>query len=124
MGLIIGIILMLGGASWGLYPYFVEDFSYNIQYYAQLAIAIGGGIYLVFYENFWTVSNWFMRMFDSKPSPITPDVKSTEDYTYKDYESLIYFKKRAKQLKNKEMEALVVKLNDLLFSASMEVDNE
>jgi len=124
MSLIIGIILILGGIAWGGYPYFVEDFSYSLQYYAQLSVAILGGAYLVFYENFWTVSNWFMKMMDSKPSPVIPNIVDGKDYSLEDYEALVYLKNRAKQLKSEKAEKLVIELNNLIFAASMGVENE
>jgi len=115
MELAIGVLLLLGCIGWGIYPNFVDGFEYTTVYYLQLAISGFGGLFIVAYQNFWTIAGWVMSRFDKK-KVITPTIDTVEEYTLEDFQSLMRLRNKAKLMKNEEAEELIIKLNTLLFS--------
>ncbi len=85
---------------------------YDPTFILKLLISGGGAGYLI-YNNLEKLKS----MFKTTTDKTQVDFKNnTQEKELMDYQSLVYLRKRAKELKSQELMDLVVKLNNILFS--------
>lgn len=90
---------------------------HDARFLLKLIISGGGAGYLV-YTDFDKLKSLFKQT--NKVVPDVPKIVDNESKYMTDYTSLVYLKNRAQELKSQEMMELVVKLNNLLFSLSVD----
>lgn len=115
MDLLVGIFMLIFFCFMGSSSLIKGDF--NPTLIMQLLISGCGGIYLM-YQNFSKLKEFFIVKNKEKDSNMTDKELnlSIEEKELLDYKTLIYLKKRAKEIDSAEMLELVIKMNNLLFS--------
>jgi hypothetical protein len=111
MDIVIGILLIIGGFLYTSYAFMTDGFVFDLKFYLQIGSAFAGSCYIL-----WGPIMELFKSWQSTPDSVD---EGEEDecmgYCNKDFEALMYLKKRAKDIESKEAKDLVIKLNNILF---------
>lgn len=115
MDLLVGIFMLIFFSVMGVLSLFKGEL--NPTLIMQLLISGCGGVYLL-YQNFSKLKEFFTVTNKDKDKDMADKELdlSVEEKELLDYKTLIYLKKRAKEIDSPEMLDLVIKMNNLLFS--------
>jgi len=116
MDIIIGFLFLIFFCGMGLFSLLKDNFEYTITFMLQMLISGGGGLFLL-YQNFSKIKDFLItkKKKDEDMNEKELDL-SIEEKELMDYKTLVYLKKRAKEIDSAEMLELVIKMNNLLFS--------
>jgi len=109
MDLMIGVAMAVLFAGLNAYAYMTEGFTYDSQFYMQLAVSGGAAFYLLGVQRWEQIKGWFNK--EKQPPTVM-------DYSLQDFEALTYLRSRCCIIGSKKALDLVVELNDLFFQDS------
>lgn len=94
---------------------------YHTKFLLKLIVSGSGASYILIYQNLDKIKLFLnKKKEESMDTDKYKEELKIEDKELMDYKTLAYLRSRAKELKSQEMMDLIVKINNMLFSLSVD----